>query len=213
MFKIFKGKDKDSSVSFKNNFRPKKHPAGTTRYTLRKSWKAGLLNGTMIKDSVKCPQGEDENDWVAIHTIEIYNTVNYCYAFVQDFCTDQTCPKMTGNKATYLWSDGKDKPQELPAKKYIDNLSNWIADQIDNTDIFPIGDSYSKQFKPAVKKILSRILRVYSHIYHEHWSQIKSVGADKHINTSLKYFHCFVLEFGLVDDTDLGLMKNVFDSL
>ncbi|GAM21002.1 hypothetical protein SAMD00019534_041770, partial [Acytostelium subglobosum LB1] len=194
----------------------KKQPQGTARYTLRKSWKSALMGGTMIKDSVKCPPGEDENDWIAIHTIEIYNTMNHCYSLVQDFCTEEACPKMTGPKATFLWkSDEKDKPHDLPAKKYIDNLTNWVADQIDNPDIFPQDDTspYSKSFRPTIKKILSRILRVYSHIYHQHWSHVKSVDADKHINTSLKHFHCFVVEFKLVDDMDLSLMKEVFEQL
>ncbi|EFA77318.1 Mob1-like protein [Heterostelium album PN500] len=186
MFAFFKEKkDKDNSI--KPNVKPKKkHPQGTSRYTLRKSLKEGFLKGTLVRDSVKCPPGEVENDWIAIHTIEIYNTMNHCYAFVQDYCTEEGCPKMNGNKATYLWSDGTSKPQELPARKYIDNLSNWIGDQIDNPEIFPLEDNYTKAFRPAVKKILSRILRVYSHIYYQHWANIKTLECDKHINTSLK---------------------------
>eukprot|EP01132_Coremiostelium_polycephalum_P007733 gene7733-9509_t len=208
------GKEKDQSL--KTPFKPKKkHTQGSSRYTLRKSLKTSLAGGTLLRDSVKCPIGEDENEWIAMNTIESYNTMVMCYSFIQDFCTDDSCPQMTASKATYYWAEGtKGKPQELSAPKYIDNLTNWINEQIDNPAIFPVDDgAFPKNFRPTVSKILSRMLRVYAHIYHAHWEHVKSLNVDKHTNTSLKHFQYFAEQFDLVGEKDLSVMKHVFDTL
>jgi len=207
------GKDRKDSI--RGNYKPKKkHPAGSSRYTLRQSLKNNLAGGTLIKDSVICPEGEDENEWIAMNTIECYNTMNMCYSFIQEFCTENSCAQMTGAKATYLWTDGKGKPQELSAPKYIDNLTNWVNDQIDNPAIFPVDDSdFPKNFRQIISKIISRMLRVYAHIYHAHWDNVKELKVDKHTNTSLKHLQYFAEHFKLIGEKDISVMKHVFDTL
>ncbi|GAM25176.1 hypothetical protein SAMD00019534_083510, partial [Acytostelium subglobosum LB1] len=187
---------------------------GSSKHTMRKSWKQGLLGGTVIKESVKCPKGENQNDWLTIHTIEIYETMEHCFDLCKDFCTPESCPNMMGRKALYLWSDQKDKkPVSIPARKYIENLIRWTGEQIDDTNIFPLGDTYSKEFLPTVKKIMARVIRVYAHIYFHHWANIKSAGAEKHVNTSLNYYLNFVKEFQLINESDLEDIKPVFEGL
>ncbi|EAL65579.1 hypothetical protein ACTFIW_001476 [Dictyostelium discoideum] len=205
---------KDGKESIRGNYKPKKHPRGSSRHTMRKSLKKNLAGGTVLKESVKCPDGEDENEWIAVNTIEIFNTMNMCYSFIQGFCTEASCPQMTGAKATYLWTDGKGKPQELSAPQYIDNLVNWISEQIDNPEIFPVDDSdFPKNYRPAVIKIISRVLRVYAHIYHAHWDHIQKLDCYQHTNTSLKHLQYFAEHFSLIGEKDLAVMKHVFDTL
>ncbi|EGC37754.1 hypothetical protein DICPUDRAFT_53753 [Dictyostelium purpureum] len=205
---------KDGKESIRGNYKPKKHPHGSSRYTLRKSLKSSLAGGTKLKDSVKCPDGEDENEWIAVNTIECFNTMNMCYSFIQSFCTDDSCPTMSSLKATYLWTDGKGKPQELSAPKYIDNVVNWISEQIDNPEIFPVDDSpFPKNYKASVIKIISRILRVYAHIYHGHWDKIKQLEVNQHTNTSLKHLQYFAENFQLLGEKDYETMKHVFVTL
>ncbi|KYQ90874.1 Mob1-like protein [Tieghemostelium lacteum] len=205
-------KDKENSTHIKHP--KKKHPQGSSRYTLRQSLKNKLAAGTVLRDSVKCPENEDENEWIAMLVIESYNNMINSYEFIQQFCTDQTCPQMNGAKAVYYWTEGKGKPQELPAHQYIDKLTNWINEQIDNPDIFPVGGSnFSKTFKANVSKIISRMLRVYAHIYYAHWEHIKTLNVDGHVNTLLKHLQYFAEEFGLIGEKDKSVMKHVFDTL
>jgi len=91
--------------------RPKKRiQQGSKQYTLKQSLKASLGNGNMIKESVKLPPGENVNEWIAMNTIELYNTMNLCYGIVSEFCSETTCPQMTaGPKVTYFWADIKKK--------------------------------------------------------------------------------------------------------
>lgn len=49
-------------------FRPKKKFAhGTIRYSLHKQACASLNSGINLRAAVKLPEGEDLNDWIAVH--------------------------------------------------------------------------------------------------------------------------------------------------
>lgn len=60
-------------------FRPKKRfTQGTIRYSLHKQAQASLNSGINLRQVVKLPDGENMNDWVAVHGIhniyDIYST-------------------------------------------------------------------------------------------------------------------------------------------
>lgn len=63
------------------------------------------------------------------------------YGTVCDYCTDTSCPTMSGGpKFEYLWAD-KDrykKPTQLPAPQYVSLLMDWIEAQINNENLFPV---------------------------------------------------------------------------
>lgn len=49
-------------------FRPKKKfDPGTLKFNLHKQANASLNSGIDLKEVVKLPVGEDQNDWVAVH--------------------------------------------------------------------------------------------------------------------------------------------------
>jgi len=49
-------------------FRPKKKfESGTLKFNLHKQANASLNSGIDLKEVVKLPAGEDQNDWVAVH--------------------------------------------------------------------------------------------------------------------------------------------------
>lgn len=56
--------------------------------------------------------------------------------------------------------------------------------------IFPIkyDSQYPKKFREQIcSTIYKRFFRIYAHIYHSHFKQIQSLGADAHLNTCFKY--------------------------
>lgn len=49
-------------------FRPKKKfSPGTLRYSLHKQAQASLSSGINLRSVVQLPEGEDLNDWIAVH--------------------------------------------------------------------------------------------------------------------------------------------------
>jgi MOB kinase activator 1 len=49
-----------------------------------------------------------------------------------------------------------------------------------------------------VSKMMSRIFRIYAHIMHEHFKQIKLIGQDKQLNMTFKHFFAFCYNFELL---------------
>ncbi|NXL95725.1 MOB3B kinase, partial [Alectura lathami] len=122
-------------------FRPKrKFEPGTQKFELHKRAQASLYSGVDLKAAVQLPRGEDENDWVAVHVVDFFNRINLIYGTICEFCTEKTCPVMSGGpKYEYRWQDDVKykKPTALPAPQYMNLLMDWIEVQINNEHIFP----------------------------------------------------------------------------
>lgn len=67
----------------------------------------------------------------------------------------------------------------------------------------PAGTPFPKNFLQVVKKILSRLFRVFVHVYIHHFDRIAQLGSEAHVNTCYKHFYYFVTEFGLIDTKEL----------
>lgn len=65
------------------------------------------------------------------------------------------------------------------------------------------GTPFPRNFLPAVRKILSRLFRVFVHVYIHHFDRIAHMGSEAHVNTCYKHFYYFVKEFGLIDTKEL----------
>ncbi|XP_047933618.2 MOB kinase activator 3A isoform X1 [Anser cygnoides] len=196
-------------------FRPKrKFEPGTQRFELHKKAQASLNAGLDLKVAVQLPPGEEQNDWVAVHVVDFFNRINLIYGTISDYCTEQSCPVMSGGpKYEYRWQDEHKyrKPTALSAPQYMNLLMDWIEVQINNEDIFPtnVGTPFPKNFLPVVKKILSRLFRVFVHVYIHHFDRITQMGSEAHVNTCYKHFYYFVKEFNLIDTKELEPLKEM----
>lgn len=84
----------DSNQRTKNQFRPRAAgKGGATSYQLRQYAEATLGGGSLRK-VVKLPEGEDENEWLAVNMVDFYNQINLLYGAITEFCSPQTCPEM-----------------------------------------------------------------------------------------------------------------------
>jgi len=182
--------------------------------TIKATMKA-TLGGGDLRQTVKLPEKEDLNEWIAVNTVHFYNAANMIYGTCAEFCTAQSCPNMTAGRNEYLWKDGNQykKATKVPAPVYIDLLLNWVNEQISNPKLFPVDENatFPSDFKKQVKDIYKRLFRLYAHIYYSHFDKICAIGAKAHLNTCFKHFIFFILEFQLVDEKDLAPLKNFID--
>jgi len=194
----------------------KKSPKDSLRYSLKQSFKKSLGQGVLMKEAVKCPPGENVDEWIAMNTLEIYNSTTLCFGFVTDFCSPKSCPSMTaGPKYSYLWQDEKNypKPTQVAATEYVDLLMKWVSATLDDESVFPHSGKFPKTFLPTTRKIWKRLARVYFHIYYHHWEQIEALKAEAHVNTCLKHFYYFSMEFQLVKDEDLEPISDIIKKI
>jgi MOB kinase activator 1 len=102
-------------------FRPRRgHKPGSRQFNMHQRAELTLGSGN-LRDAVSCPAGEDENEWIAMKAIDLFNEVELVYSTVSEFCTNASCPRMcAGRKWEYKWADGKKypKPTDVSAPQY-----------------------------------------------------------------------------------------------
>ncbi|KAH7105370.1 Mob1/phocein, partial [Auriculariales sp. MPI-PUGE-AT-0066] len=113
--------------------------------------------------NVQLPDGEDENEWLAVHTVDFFNHLNMLYGTVTHERRGAQCPIMAAGPRS---EDGVKyrRPTKLPAPDYVDTLMNWVQ-ELDDENIFPnkIGVPFPRNFRDIVKTIVRRLFRIYAH--------------------------------------------------
>jgi len=128
------------------------------RYSLHKQASASLKSGLDLREIVKLPDNEDEDDWIAVHVVDFFNRINLVYGIVNEYCTRESCPTMSGGpRYEYRWCDGVKykKPTSLSASDYITLLMEWVETIINDESLFPVqvGTPFPKNFRSTCKKI------------------------------------------------------------
>jgi len=144
------------------------------------------------------------------------NEVSLLYGVISEFDTADKFPVMSAGDFTYKWSDETTKgPVSVSAPQYVENLFNWIERQLSDEKIFPVDvdKPFPKDFHKRVKHIFSRLFRVYAHIYCSHMVHIEAQHAEKHVNSSLKHFVLFALEFRLLRTQELQPVRKILDKI
>ena len=174
-----------------------------------------LISLEDLKYIVKLPEGEDENEWIAVHISDFHNQVSLLYATMEEYCTEATCPTMNaGPKYEYLWADNEHpEPVKVSAHKYVGLLLRWVSGYLKDPAVFPSlpGAPFPDNFKIVASRIFKRMLRVYAHIYHCHWEVIRKLGQQNYLEICTKHFVLFGREFNLIDSTDLDPIKQLID--
>ncbi|WJG34456.1 Mob1/phocein [Fusarium oxysporum Fo47] len=181
----------NSNQRTRNQFRPRVGKGGSASYQLRQ-YAEVTLGGGSLRKVVKLPEGEDENEWLAVNMVDFYNQINLLYGAITEFCSPQSCPEMKAtDEFEYLWQDNENykRPTKMPAPAYIEQLMSWVQANIDNEQVLPskIGVPFPKSFPALVRQIFKRMYRVYAHIYCHHYPVIRELGLEPHLNTSFKH--------------------------
>ncbi len=61
--------------------------------------------------------------------------------------------------------------------------------------------------------MLSRMFRVFVHVYIHHFDRLTAINAEAHSNTLFKHFYYFVKEFNLVDDKEFGPLVDLIEKI
>jgi len=195
---------KENSIKLNAVQKVKKKPQHVRASTLKKTLKMSLGKGISLREAIKCPKGENFEEWIAMNVVEVFNSIRYCFCYIADECHTNNHPMSAGPKFTYLWCDEEteqfSKPTEVTAAQYFELLCDWVARLMDDESIFPTTTAgvFGKKFLPTVKSICNRLSRIFFHIYHHHWKSISDQNVVEFVNTSFKHFYFFVSEFQLV---------------
>uniref|UniRef100_A0A2K5S0M1 MOB kinase activator 3C n=1 Tax=Cebus imitator TaxID=2715852 RepID=A0A2K5S0M1_CEBIM len=200
-------------------FRPRKRfEPGTQRFELYKKAQASLKSGLDLRSVVRLPPGENIDDWIAVHVVDFFNRINLIYGTMAERCSETSCPVMAGGpRYEYRWQDERQyrRPAKLSAPRYMALLMDWIEGLINDEEVFPtrVGVPFPKNFQQVCTKILTRLFRVFVHVYIHHFDSILSMGAEAHVNTCYKHFYYFIREFSLVDQRELEPLREMTERI
>ncbi|OHT00384.1 MOB kinase activator-like 1 C [Tritrichomonas foetus] len=189
---------------------------GSRHYPLLQQKRATLNLGD-FSESIKLPPETKIDDWLAANTIDFFNELLMISGNILEFCDINVCKSMTaGPKYQYLWQDSQKypNPTNLPAKIYIHELFEWIDNLFEDETVFPEDPNvpFPKNFKDIIKRIFSRMFRVYAHIYYHHLDDVKKLDSEANFNTSFRHFYCFVNEFKLITTKELEPLKKIIQT-
>jgi MOB kinase activator 1 len=155
-------------------------------------------------DAVTIPFGEDEDEWLAMNTVDFFNELAVLFGVVEED-TKRITKKGDGfpDGFEYRWADGVGikTPIKCTSTEYIDYVMTWVEGQMNNEAIFPTSANspFPKKFKKYVEIIFKRLFRIFAILYSTHHDAISTNNADAHLNTCFRHFMYFVFVFHLVD--------------
>lgn len=210
-----------SSFLLDRNRTIKKNKKGLSPEALANQSNYTLPGSETLPMVVKKPDSDTLNQWLAVQTIEFYNITNLLYGCITEYCLEDRkdprgrCDVMSAGKWEYHWKEGSGKKVvKVTAQKYVTNLMDWITKLINDEETFPGPDGeFPKDFQNTVKKIFTRLFRVYAHLYYSHFEEIKQLGLEKHLNTAFRHFMLVSEEFQLIDKKDLKPLEKTIEKL
>ncbi|KAL1506266.1 hypothetical protein ABEB36_005660 [Hypothenemus hampei] len=161
---------------------------------------------------VDLPAGLDYNEWLASHTMALFDHVNLVYGTVSEFCTANSCPDMTGpGQRTYLWFDEKGKKTKVAAPQYIDYVMTFIQKTISDESIFPTkyANEFPGSFESIVRKIIRLLYHVVAHLYAAHFKKVVMLGLHSHLNQTFAHLMALHHRFSLIDPKETDILEDL----
>lgn len=201
-----------------NSFRPtKQHAEGTKRVNMSEFTQKSLGLGN-IRQAVVLPDGEDRNEWLAANTVDFFNEISLIWGIV----TESGVPSKAPGEGfppgfEYSWADGVKikKPIQCSGPAYVEYVISWVEDMINDETLFPTSSTspFPRHFESVLRKMYTRLFRVFAIIYTNHVEGLEALGATAHLNSSFKHFLFFVWEFNLVEDKELAVLQDIVSDM
>ncbi|XP_017773924.1 PREDICTED: MOB kinase activator-like 2 isoform X2 [Nicrophorus vespilloides] len=161
---------------------------------------------------VDLPAGLDYNEWLASHTMSLFDHVNLVYGTVSEFCTITGCPDMTGpGQRTYLWFDEKGKKTRVAAPQYIDYVMTFTQKTISDETIFPTkyANEFPSSFESIVRKIVRLLFHVVAHLYVAHFKEVVLLGLHAHLNLTFTHLTTLHHRFALIEPKETEVLRDL----
>ncbi|XP_043684337.1 MOB kinase activator-like 2 isoform X2 [Vespula pensylvanica] len=195
--------------------RRKEKDAGTTedpKLYLEEATLERQLPELDLRMLVDLPPGLDYNEWLASHTLALFDHINLVYGTISEFCTMTGCPDMTGpGLRTYLWFDEKGKKTRVAAPQYIDYVMTFTQRTVSDETIFPTkyANEFPSSFESIVRKILRLLYHVVAHIYHCHFREVALLGLHAHLNCVFAHLTLLNQRFNLIDPKETEILGDL----
>eukprot|EP00919_Chromeraceae_sp_WS-2016_P022566 GHVR01053570.1.p1 GENE.GHVR01053570.1~~GHVR01053570.1.p1 ORF type:complete len:256 (+),score=31.54 GHVR01053570.1:290-1057(+) len=145
---------------------------------------------------------------MAVKMWQLCDEASLVWSASQEFCTEQTCPRMMAGTSEFRWKfDAPKKPGDsnpavsLAAPRYMEEAIRGCLAKLKDERIFPTdpGIPFPPNFRELLMTHLKRLFRIYDHVYYNHFKDFQAQNAHPHLNHLFKHILFFILEFHLHD--------------
>ncbi|XP_031622700.1 MOB kinase activator-like 2 isoform X4 [Contarinia nasturtii] len=183
-----------------------------TKLYLEESVLERKLTDANLNTIVELPAGLDYNEWLASHTLALFEHVNLVYGTISEFCTTSGCPDMTGpGNRMYLWFDEKGKKTRVAAPQYIDYVMTFTQKTVSDESIFPTkyANEFPSSFESIARKILRLLFHVIAHLYAAHFREIALLGLHSHLNLTFAHLTALHKRFNLIESKETDVLRDL----
>uniref|UniRef100_A0A182W9E1 MOB kinase activator-like 2 n=1 Tax=Anopheles minimus TaxID=112268 RepID=A0A182W9E1_9DIPT len=185
---------------------------GDTKLYLEESLLERKLPDADLRLLVDLPAGLDYNEWLASHTLALFEHVNLVYGTISEFCTTSGCPDMTGpGTRMYLWFDEKGKKTRVAAPQYIDYVMTFTQKTVSDESIFPTkyANEFPSSFESIARKIVRLLFHVIAHLYAAHFREVTLLGLHAHLNLTFEHLTVFHRRFNLIESKETEVLRDL----
>lgn len=153
----------------------------------------------------------DRNEWLAYHTLALFDHVNALCGTFSDVCTSVSCTIMTypGTSKAY-WMDERGKRHHYSAMHYIDSVMAFCEASAKNQAIFPtkFGSAFSPDFEGHCRRMARLLWHCCGHLYTKHWEHMATLNLRPHYGLVLAHMARVTKLYGLLDTKELLTLNN-----
>ncbi|VDP88823.1 unnamed protein product [Echinostoma caproni] len=168
----------------------------------------------------------DTNEWLAAHTIALFENLSTIFDAIHELCTcphstpGQTAPGsvISSHSPVDVLDEDRGKKSKLMSvyhhhqptpntpsssdRQAIDSALSSCHDLIQSARIFPVrnGEPFPNDLPVYVTSICKNLLICIIHIYLFHFHHLEQLDLISYMNTLAKHFFAFTLRFSLVEE-------------
>ncbi|KPJ16261.1 Mps one binder kinase activator-like 2 [Papilio machaon] len=192
-------------------------PAGDPKLYLQEALLERKLPELDMRQLVELPRGLDYNEWLASHTLALFEHVNLLYGTVSEFCTAATCPDMTGPGArAYAWYDERGKKTRVAAPQYVDYVMTYTQKTVTDETVFPTkyvrvgaANEFPAQFEGVVRRVVRLLFHVVAHLYAAHFRELVLLRLHAHLHLTFAHLTALDRRFALLDHKETEVLRDL----
>ncbi|CAH0628544.1 unnamed protein product [Chrysodeixis includens] len=187
-------------------------PAGDPKLYLQEALLERKLPELDMRQLVDLPLGLDYNEWLASHTLALFDHVNLLYGTVSEFCAASTCPDMTGpGGRTYAWYDERGKKSRVAAPQYVDYVMTFTQKTVNDETVFPTkyANEFPASFESVVRRVVRLLFHVVAHMYAAHFRQLALLRLHAHLHLTFAHLTALDRRFSLLDHKETEVLRDL----
>ncbi|KJH41647.1 Mob1/phocein family protein [Dictyocaulus viviparus] len=195
--------------------------ASVAQRSTRKSQSTELCVCDSIDDQViekftALPPGIDQREWLATHTLALFDHVNALCGSLSEFCTPVVCQYMSypgTTKAYYI--DERGKRHLYSAMQYMDCVMSFCEKASRCEEMFPTkyGNQFSGDFDSQIRRVVRLLWHCCGHLASKHWDDLGQLELRPQCSLVMAHLAKLSKTFALLDIKDQQLINNLVQAI